>query len=91
MHGTELLEQVTDDLSLGGIRFRADDRVHLGDILKVFLKFPVTDSDKTQICFVEGQVVWSGHGRMGLAFVDLPPESRRLIEHVIREHDRSTP
>lgn len=81
-----LLFHAIENISLGGLSITAPTVEKVGRTVELVLNFP--DSSSSLECM--GEVVWSHEdeeGRMGIKFLDLTSEQKRLLKEFLSKID----
>jgi len=69
---------VTSTVSSGGLSLRSSTPVPIGSTLEMSISIP----ERKVPLFVQGEVVWSREGEVGVAFAELPDPEREMLEAV---------
>jgi hypothetical protein len=74
----ELASLATSTVSAGGLSIRIAEVIPAGTQVDLSISLP----QRKIPLLVQGQVIWSRPGELGLAFVDLPQNDRELLEGI---------
>lgn len=75
------------DISKSGLAFLTDTKLDKNDILQLIFRIPPNFKEKVEIyarvvdCLLEGK----GHFRIRAAFIDIDPQSRSVLTHLIEK------
>lgn len=71
------IHTVTQDLSVGGVRMRAQTEWSTSDEVHLALSLPETDSPLE----LNGKVAWRQGDWVGVSFVDVPEDAEKVLQH----------
>ena len=83
--GESWRETKTSNVSAGGIRFRSEETLELGDSLEIRIELP----GMRERLVLNGRVIWnqlqaSGVMEHGVQFLDLKPEQQLQIDNLVQ-------